>query len=132
MNSNLVMIGVRENIYAAAASSAFEQAESNAESYPVLYPEPFNSIGCGWGCAGNYVTKLAQTLANEMNLDWECCLQTDLFIIRLWCGNEKLYAIFERRLQERLSLVRPWIEFIPAEENSSLEATEPVVDCSPR
>jgi len=41
--------------------------------------------------------------------------------------------IFEQRLQERLSLVMPWIEFIKtAEENSPLEATEPVVDCSPR
>jgi len=47
MNSHLAMIGIREDIYAAAASAAFEQAESNAESYPVLYPEPFNTIGCG-------------------------------------------------------------------------------------
>lgn len=101
---------IDEDRYAEASGQAFEHAEACAKTYPVAYPEPYNTIGCGWGTLGRHVENLAQSLANELGLDWDCCHQTSLQIT-LYCGTPQQYCDLKRQLREATNPVRSWVSF---------------------
>ena len=103
-----VELRVDDDSYAAASSAAYQRAEENATSYPVVYPEPFNTIGCGWGRMTDHVEQLAKELADETGLDWDCCRQTTLQLT-LYCGTPDIYAQFDRALAERLRPLIAWV-----------------------
>lgn len=99
---------IDEDRYAVESGQAFAQAEANATAYPVAYPEPYSTIGCGWGTLGRHVESLAQNLANDMGLDWDCCHQT-ILQLTLYCGTPLQYSLFCHRLHEATNPVRAWV-----------------------
>ena len=107
-----IEVKANEEAYAAASGTADERAEAAATSYPVQYPEPFATLGCGYGQAGAFVVRAGQEAANEAGVDWECTNQIHVQFT-LFGGTEQQYAQFEKALQERLELVKKWVEFRP-------------------
>lgn len=110
--SHLIEVKVDEEGYAAESGAAFSAAEEAATAYPVVYPEPFATLGCGYGLAGKFVQKTCTDLANERGLDWECCNQTEV-LVTLSCGTAADYLRYEVELQKRLDIVASWVKFEP-------------------
>jgi len=110
MNSSLVVLKLAEESYAVDSSSAYSKAEIEAErtNTKAVYPEPFNSVGCGYGPLTAYVKQLCSTVAAELGLDHEFCIQTDL-MVTLYCGTKADYAKFVKVLGDRLQAVKGWI-----------------------
>ena len=65
-----------------------------------------------YGMAGAFVVRAGQMAANKLGLDWECTNQIHVQFT-LSGGTEQQYAQFEKALQERLEIVKPWVEFRP-------------------
>lgn len=107
--SHYVEISIEEDEYADAASRAYQSAEEAATGdQRVAYPEPYNSVGCGWGTLGHHVEALAKGVASSLGLDWDCCHQTTLQL-KLYCGTPQKYAQFEQKLVERIEPLKPWV-----------------------
>lgn len=114
--SHLVEVKLNEEGYSDASARAFQEAEAAAaaeEKYPVSYPEPFNTIGCGYGPLGEFTHKLAFDLSTELRLDLDTCHQTTL-LLTLHAGSAEQYAKFERELLKRLEVVKTWVTFKPS------------------
>ena len=118
-----IEVKANEEAYAAASGSAYERTEAAATSYPVRYPEPFATLGCGYGRVGAFVVRAGQEAANEAGLDWECTNQIHVQFT-LSGGTEQQYAQFEKALQERLELVKKWVEFRPKYAMQTLKGKE--------
>ncbi|WP_341744595.1 hypothetical protein [Azonexus hydrophilus] len=109
--SVLVILKLAEESYAADSSSAYNKAEDEARrsnAYPVVYPEPFNSIGCGYGPLNDYVRKQCSAVASELGLDSDFCIQSELQVT-LYCGTKADYAKFVQTLGVRLQAVKGWV-----------------------
>lgn len=106
-----VELHVDEERYAEESGSEAERAEraaAEADAYPVIYQEPFKSVGCGYGMLGKHVEKAGVALANRMGLDWECCHQVTVGFT-LYCGTAEQYREFEMALCQELESVRKWV-----------------------
>lgn len=112
MESHYVEIKVDEEGYADASSDVYGQAEASATSFPVVYPEPYQTIGCGWGMAGEFVKRCAIDLANDLGLDWDCNHQIEIQIT-LHCGSPALYAEFRAQLGQKLQALEAWVRIKP-------------------
>ncbi|MBG6083198.1 hypothetical protein [Rubrivivax gelatinosus] len=110
--NHYVEIHVDEDGYAEASAEAYSLAESSATAYPVVYPEPFNSVGCGWGTAGKFVERCAQDTATALGLDWECSNNVEIQLT-LYCGTPAQYARFRRQLAEKIQVIATWVTIKP-------------------
>lgn len=109
--TTLIILKLNEEGYAADSGDAYKKAEQDAMrtgQYPVVYPEPYNSIGCGYGPLADYVKRQCFELSNERRLDLEFCHQVEL-LITLYCGTQADYAEYTRMLGERLQGVKTWV-----------------------
>lgn len=108
--TELVIVNLDEESYAEVSARAYGAAESAAQrtgEYPD-YPEPFDTIGCGWGVLGEYVKQQCLALTSEQGLDVDICHQTDL-MLTLHGGTAKEYAEYVEALEERLRPVKEWV-----------------------
>lgn len=109
--SSLIILKLAEERYAEDSGNAYSMAEEEAQRtniYPVAYPEPFYSIGCGYGPLNDYVRKQCNAVASELGLDADFCIQSEL-AVTLHCGATEDYAKFTAMLGERLEAVKGWI-----------------------
>lgn len=109
--TNLVILKLAEERYALDSAAAYGNAEDEAKqtgTYPAVYPEPFNTIGCGFGRLSDHVRKHCDVVARELGLEADYCHQTDL-LITVHCGTEDALARYRRTLGEHLEAVRAWI-----------------------
>lgn len=109
--SSLVILKLAEERYAEDSGNAYSKAEEEAlrtNVYPVIYPEPFNSIGCGYGPLNDYVQKQCSAVVSELGLDADFCNQSEL-MVTLYCGSKADYDKFVRILGERLQTVKGWV-----------------------
>lgn len=109
--SSLIILKLAEERYAEDSSNAYSKAEDEAQrtnAYPVVYPEPFNEIGCGYGPLNDYVRKQCNAVAYELGLDADFCIQSEL-MVTLHCGAKADYAKFVKTLGERLQPVKGWV-----------------------
>ena len=114
--THLIKVKVDEEAYADQSGAAYMAAEAAAaasNAYPVVYPEPFDTLGCGYGRAGEFVKKTCTNLANELGLDWECCHDTEV-LVTLSCGTAADYLRYEAELPKRLDVVASWVKFKPS------------------
>lgn len=106
-----IILKLAEDAYAEDSGNAYEMAEQEAErtgEYPVKYPEPYSTIGCGFGPLSTYVQKECDIVAAELNLDLEFCDQAELMVI-LYGGSKADHDQFAGTLGERLQAVKGWI-----------------------
>lgn len=110
MNSSLVVLKLDEERYAVDSSNACSEAENEAQrtNARAVYPEPFNSVGCGYSPLNDYVRNQCSVVAAELGLDQEYCIQTEL-MVTLYCGTKADYAKFVTVLGARLQVVKGWI-----------------------
>lgn len=108
--TGLVVLKLDEEAYAEASGGAYRRAEEAAQGSGQCpnYPEPFNTIGCGYGPLAEHVKRLCSTLSLELGLDADFCHQTDL-MVTLYCGTAADYAKFEKMLGERMQPVKEWV-----------------------
>lgn len=114
-HSYLVEVLIDEDGYAQDAGNVFAAAEAAAaaaNAYPVVYPEPYNTVGCGYGVIGGHIERLATGIANDLGLDWDCCHQTNL-LLTLYCGTPQRYAELVRELQSKTEFLRQWVVLSP-------------------
>lgn len=108
---SLIILKLAEEIYAgesAQACAAAEEAAAQTQQYPVVYPEPFQSLGCGYGPLMQFVLNSCLDLTSELGLDADFCSQTDLQLTLVNVPSAK-YQKFMTVLATRLEPVRPWI-----------------------
>ncbi len=110
MNSSLVVLKLDEERYAVDSSNACSEAENEAQrtNARAVYPEPFNSVGCGYSPLNDYVRNQCSVVAAELGLDQEYCIQTEL-MVTLYCGTKADYAKFVTMLGARLQAVKGWV-----------------------
>lgn len=111
MGSRQIIIKLDEERYAEDSGDAYSKAEDEAQrtnAYPVVYPEPFNSIGCGYGPLNDYVQKQCNAVASELGLECDYYIQSEL-MVTLHCGSNADYVKFLKILGERLEAVKCWV-----------------------
>lgn len=99
-----------EEQYAAESGRVFDEAEKAGQQqgrHPE-YPEPFNTVGCGYGSLVAFVEKQCNLVTAEMNLDSDTCRQSELMMI-LYCGTKLQYEDWKRRVLLRLQPVEKWV-----------------------
>lgn len=112
-----LFLQLNEEQYASDSGAAYTAAESHAAQtgrYPVTYPEPYGSLGCGYGPLTAYVKRECCALAHEFRLDLRLCDQTEL-IITVSGASREVYERFVTLLGPRLKTVRAWIVNPPKE-----------------
>ncbi|MGF6440089.1 hypothetical protein [Paraburkholderia youngii] len=106
-----VLFRLAEEEYADASGKSYEAAETaamHANAYPVVYPEPFGTVGCGFGPLNTFVKSQCDAVASELRLDVEVCNQFEL-IVTLACGTRSEYEKFIKLVGERVTKVGAWI-----------------------
>lgn len=106
-----VFFRLAEEEYADASGKSCEAAEAaamHANAYPVVYPEPFGSVGCGFGPLNTFVKAQCDAVASELHLDVEVCNQLEL-IVTLACGTRSEYEKFIKLVGDRVATVCEWI-----------------------
>lgn len=81
MPRRTIFVELANKTYAQESRLAYELAEAAAAEktqYPVIYPEPFNTIGCGYGALRKHAENMCTRLANELNVDWESGSDADI------------------------------------------------------
>lgn len=107
----MVLLKLDEERYAEESGAAYEKAEREAQQsgrYPVVYAEPYRSIGCGFGPLNAYVRIQCSAVANELRLELAFCNHADL-LVSLSGGSPKDCDGFVETLGERLQAVKTWI-----------------------
>ncbi len=107
----LMVLKLDEERYALDSGIACGKAEDEAQQtgqYPVVYPEPFKTIGLGYGRLSDHIRKHCDDVASELGLETEFCEQTDL-LITVYGGTTNAFALFRSALSERLDTARAWI-----------------------
>lgn len=110
-NECTLFLRLDEERYAGDAGRTYDAAESHAaqmDSYPVVYPEPYNTVGCGFGRLNAYVKAECFAVATEFGLDVETCDQVEL-IVTLRGGSRDAYEKYVKLLGTRVTKVSGWI-----------------------
>lgn len=111
MHRTILVIKLAEESYAKESASQFDEAEQNAnvtQCYPVTYPAPFNDIGCGYGVLSDYVKKLVDSIARQLDIEVDVCHQADLMLM-IYSNSESELITFKARLAESLRPLKTWI-----------------------
>lgn len=115
-SKHFIEIRAYEESYAEDSSDAYQKAEdlaAESDSYPCVYPEPFKTVGCGYGQLSAFVIKEATDLANQRGLDWEVNDSVEIQL-SLFGGSIAAYVEFERQLKDKLAVVEQWLAYKPS------------------
>lgn len=127
-----IFVELANETYAKESGLAYELAEAAAaerNQYPVIYPEPFNTIGCGYGPLRKHAENVCMRLANELNVDWESGSDADIYVT-LCNGNKASLEQFYSLLGDRLESIRDWV--INYEQLWPMKCSQVARECTPR
>lgn len=110
LKSKTIILRLAEEWYAIDSGEAYEDAENKAARVDKSpdYPEPFRTIGSGFGALNAYVKKHCGDIATELGLDIEFCNTVEL-IVTLYAGTDADYSKYVKVLGDRLHHVEKWI-----------------------
>lgn len=107
-----VIIRLNEELYAADSGAAYARAEEGAaqtNNYPVVYPEPFNIVGCGYGSLNAFVLKQCSEVGSELGIEVDVCNQIEI-ILELYDPKGDGSNRFVDALNARLAHLHTWIK----------------------
>ena len=112
MYTTVISLKLDEAAYATDSSNAYEAAESAAVqtgNYPVQYPAPYGVVGCGFGALNQYVVSQIDTVAHDLNIDYDLTNQLEL-TITLYFPQKARESAFKQAFSDRLIDVYRWIK----------------------
>lgn len=112
MYTTVIILKLNEEAYASDSGAAYEAAEILAVQtgqYPVVYPSPFDAVGCGFGSLNSHVVSQIGRVAGNLNIDFDLTNQVEI-ILTLYLQSKTSESSFIQALSANLADVSSWIK----------------------